>query len=793
MLHRLRRASFILSTLTLALVVAATSAVLAVVDATMVRPLPFADASRLVRVYMQPPGTSDFGQANPLSAVVFARAREQAGSLSGIEGIWTGERAIGGDGEPESVPGARVSNGFFSVLGASPAIGRTFTREEELANARLVVLSHGLWQQRYGGKPDVLGRTISIDREPFTVIGVMGPAFEPVYAVSEFWTPLDIHGGRVILPNATFVQTVARLAPGATVEKVTSELDRVLARAREESLDNLKGWNIAAKPLREAQFGSAAPALSILLVAIVALALVAGANLANVTLADLLSRQPELALRLALGASRARLLVSELWQAALVTFAGGAIGLGLTALALPLLLQLDTTNTSPTRAVALDWRAAVASLAMAAIVIAAATAAALARVARQDLASSFVGLGLRTIGSRAHARFGSWLVGVQTALVLVLLVSGALLLTAFDRTARTNPGFDPNHLFGAQLRFTETSYPTQEARTAFVRAVLDRVRAVPGVVSASTTLNFFIPGFAIQTLVQVEGQPTPTGQGYTVLFHRISPGYFDTMKIPVLEGRAIDDHDIATTVPVAVVSRQFAAKFWPGASAVGRRVQRGGATSPWITIIGVAGDVSDAGFSQAPIETLYIPFAQNNNTNGPVSLVVRTAGDSAGLVGQIRAAVWAVDPAQPLGGAITLDKFLDDSLGPQRFRTTLLMIFGGIGLVIALVGVYGVAARSVADRTREVGVRLALGGRPRAVWLAVASRALGAVAIGAVAGTGAALLAVRAISRFLPDVTSAPPAAIGLAISVLLATSVAAVLVPSWRATRVDPLTVLRG
>ena len=284
---------------------------------------------------------------------------------------------------------------------------------------------------------------------------------------------------------------------------------------------------------------------------------------------------------------------------AFVTFAGGALGLGLTALALPLLLQLDTTNTSPTRAVALDWRAAAASLAMAAIVIAAATAAALARVARQDLASSFAGLGLRTIGSRGHARFGSWLVGVQTAIVLVLLVSGALLLTAFDRTARTNPGFDPNHLFGAQLRFTETSYPTQDARTAFVRAVLDRVRAVPGVVSASTTLNFFIPGFAIQTLVQVEGQPTPTGQGYTVLFHRISPGYFETMRIPVLEGRAIDDHDIATTMPVAVVSRQFAAKFWPGASAVGRRLQRGGATSPWITIVGVAGDVSDAGFSQA--------------------------------------------------------------------------------------------------------------------------------------------------------------------------------------------------
>ena len=405
----------------------------------------------------------------------------------------------------------------------------------------------------------------------------MGPAFEPVYAASEFWTPLDIHGGRVILPNATFVQTVARLAPGATVEKVTSELDRVLARAREESSDNLKGWNIGAKPLREAQFGSARRRRCRFCSSRSSRSRWWRARISPTSRSPICSpgsrswRFGWRSARVARGCScpscgRRR---SSRSQAA-------RSGSGLTALALPLLLQLDTTNTSPTRAVALDWRAAVASLAMAAIVIAAATAAALARVARQDLASSFVGLGLRTIGSRAHARFGSWLVGVQTALVLVLLVSGALLLTAFDRTARTNPGFDPNHLFGAQLRFTETSYPTQEARTAFVRAVLDRVRAVPGVVSASTTLNFFIPGFAIQTLVQVEGQPTPTGQGYTVLFHRISPGYFDTMKIPVLEGRAIDDHDIATTVPVAVVSRQFAAKFWPGASAVGRRASTRG-------------------------------------------------------------------------------------------------------------------------------------------------------------------------------------------------------------------------
>lgn len=793
MLHRLRRASFILSTLTLALVVAAASAVLAVVDATMVRPLPFADGAHLVRVYLQPPGTSDFGQANPLSAAVFARAREQAGSLTGIEGIWTGERAIGGEGDPESVPGARVSNGFFSLLGASPEIGRTFTVDEEVAGAKLVVLSHALWQQRYGANLSVLGRTILIDREPYTVIGVMSGSFEPAYAASQFWTPLDIHSGRVILPNATFVQTVGRLAPGASIEKVRSELDRVLARAREESSDNLKGWRINAIPLREAQFGAATPALSILVVAILALGFIAGANLANVTLADLLSRQSELALRLALGASRGRLLAQELWHGAMIAAVGGVLGLMLAALALPLLMRLDATTTIATTATLLDWRAGLASVALAALVIGASTTISVARVAKRDLAPSFAGSGARTIGSRRHTRFGSWLVGIQTALVLVLLVSGALLLAGFDRAARTNPGFDPSHLVGAQLRFTETSYPTQEGRTAFVRAVLDHVRAVPGVVSASTTLNYFIPGFAVQTLVQIEGQPTPTGQGHTVMFHRISPGYFETMRIPMIEGRAIDDHDIASTMSVAVVSRQFATKFWPGASAIGHRFQRGGASTPWATIVGVAGDVSDAGFGQAPVETIYIPFAQNNNTNGPVSLVVRTAGDSSSIVAQIRAAVWAVDPAQPIGGVRTLDKFLDDSLGPQRFRTTLLAIFGGIGLVIALVGVYGVTARHVADRTREVGVRLALGGRPHAVWITVASRALSAVGLGAIAGAGASLVAGRAIVRFLPDEAGAPSVAIGVAAAVLLSTSVLAVLVPAWRATRVDPLTILRS
>jgi predicted permease len=791
MLHK-RRVAFLLCTLTLALVVASTSAVLAVVDATLVRPLPFVDSHQLVRLYLQPPGTSDFAQANPFGSIMFARAREQAGSLSGIEGIWTQERAIGGEGEPESVPAARVSNGFFSLLGASPVIGRTFTADEELANARLVVLSYGLWQRRYGGDRSVLGRTLLIDREPHTVIGVMGAMFEPVYASSQFWTPLDIHSGRIILPTATFIQTVGRLAPGATVQRVGSELEPVLARAQEQAPDTWRGWRIGARPLRDAQFGAATPALSILLVAIVALSLVAGANLANVTLADLLGRRSELALKVALGASRRRLLRDELLRGSVMTGAGAVLGLVLTALALPLLLQLDTTNAIPRNAVTLDWRAATMSVALAALVIVVAIVVALARTAREDLASSSINLGARTIGSRRDARFGSWLVGVQTALVLVLLVSGAFLLAGFDRAARTDPGFDPHHLVGAQLRLTDSAYPTQDARTAFVNTVLDRVRAVPGVVSASTTLNYFIPGFVIQTLVQIEGRPTPTGDGHTVTFHRISPGYFETMRIPVFEGRTFDAHDTAASPPVAVVSRLFASRMWPGESAVGKRVQRS-STSAWITVIGVVGDVSDAGFGQAPLETLYVAYAQQNNTNAPATLVVRIAGDSAAVVAGIRGAVLAIDPAQPIGGVTTVTKFLDDSLGPQRFRTTLVTIFAAIALALALIGVYGVAARGVADRTREVGVRLALGGLPQVVWLTVARRALGAIGAGAGVGILAAVFAVRLIERLLPDVAGASLSGAAIAVAVLAATSVVAVLLPAWRATRVDPLAVLRG
>jgi putative ABC transport system permease protein len=232
--------------------------------------------------------------------------------------------------------------------------------------------------------------------------------------------------------------------------------------------------------------------------------------------------------------------------------------------------------------------------------------------------------------------------------------------------------------------------------------------------------------------------------------------------------------------------------MWPGESAVGKRVQRS-STSAWITVVGVVGDVSDAGFGQAPLETLYVAYAQQNNTNAPATLVVRTAGDSAAVVAGIRAAVLAIDPAQPIGGVTTVAKFLDDSLGPQRFRTTLVAIFAAIALALALIGVYGVAARSVADRTREVGVRLALGGQPRAVWLTVARRALGAIGAGVGVGLVAAVLAARLIERFLPDVAGTSPAGAVIAVSVLVATSVAAVLFPAWRATRVDPLIVLRG
>jgi putative ABC transport system permease protein len=776
---------------TLALVAGAGGAVFAVVNATFVRALPFPHGDRLVRLYTHPPGTSAVKDRNPLHPLEFARFRRGLKNADAVEAFFARARAIGGADDPESVPAAQASAGALVLLGRGPMLGRTWTEEEDRALARVVVISHALWQRRFGGDRNILGRTLSVDREPHEIIGVMGPDFEPEYVfASELWTPLGIHEGNLPNPRSTYALTVARLRPGAALPQLDEEVRAAMAIAVAESPSTLRGWTAGAVGMRDFQFGAGRPALVLLLVAVAVLALLAAANLANVSLARAMSRRTELALRAALGASARDAYRLQVVESVLIAAAGALGGLVLAAWIAPALIALDPRVASVVGRVEVDWRVIAAAIVLSTAVATASGLLPVARELRGDVARRLNEGTSRTAGRRGDGSIVLVLLAGQAALAVVLLAAGAVVLAGFTRTSRINPGFDPSNVVGAQIRLSAAAYPSDAERVAIVGRILESVRTLPGVVDASTTLNFFIPGFAWQTTVEIENRPSPDGQPHTVQLRRVSPRYFSTMRIRLLAGRDFTPTDRRDSPPVCVVSRSFADRFWPGETALDRRVIRAGST---LRVVGIVDDVYDVGLGQAPEATFYVAYAQNSPPTAAVSLVVRTAGEPRALIRPIRAAVLAVDAAQPLDAVTTFDQFMSDSLGPQRFRSTVLLVLAGLGLTIAGVGIYGLTARSVVERTREVGVRLALGARPGAVWRLIVTQALRAVLLGVVAGIVASVGTTTVLVKLLPDVTLADPEALAAAVAALVLTALVAAAWPARRAVRIDPVIAMRA
>jgi putative ABC transport system permease protein len=776
---------------TVTIVVTAVTAVFTVANVTFLRPLPFPHADRLVRLYLQSPGRPEFKDANPLTPLQLERYRERIRSLERIEGIWSGERALTGDGDADAVPAGRVTAGFFALFGGRLEAGRVFTEQEAAADDKVVVLSHALWTRRYAGDRGAIGRALLIDGEPHTIVGVMGREFEPAFVVSQLWTPLSTRNpmGRTLLSS---VVSYGLLPAGGSLAQARTEIDRVFADLAAENPTLLKGWSAGVKDLREAQFGAQGPAVLMLLAAVAALGLIAIANLANLTLADVMYRRADFAVKAALGASRTALASTEMTQAVILAAAGGAGGLMAASWLVPALLALDRSNRVAAAQASIDWRVALCAFAVATIVILAAVAVPVLRLAGPALASDVATGSRRAIGGTGARRLRAVLVTAQTALALVLLSTGSQVVIALYRTSRIDPGFDPSNVISGQLRLSAHLFPTERDRAQFVDRVLAQLRATPGVVNAGTSLNTFTVNFFFTTLARIEDHPSPDGQGYTVQYRRISPGYLETMRIPVIRGRGFDARDDTDAPLVAVVSRGFARRFWGDADPIGKRVQRGANTTTWITIVGVVGDARDVGLNLDASDTLYTPYYQGSNAAAPVGLVVRTAGDPRGMVAAVKRAIWQVDVNQPLANVATLDGFLADSLGAHRFRAMLVGACGLVGLVLALIGTYGVTARSVVERTREVGIRLALGGRPADVWWTVTWSSVKAVAAGAAAGIVASMLAGAGLAALLPDVGGGIWKAAAACAAGLVLVGALAAMVAARGAVSIDPLIAIK-
>ena len=771
---------------TLTIVVASVTAALAVADTTLLRPLPFPHSSRLVLVYLQPPGTSAFRDSTPLDRWEFKRYHAEVQRMERLEGIEPAAMAVADAGEPESILGGRVSRGFFDLLGGTPALGRAFTPDEVAGNARLVVLGDAIWRRRYGGNPGIVGRAIRIDREPYTVIGVMRSDFEPAFTRTEFWTPLFV--AQTSPAGFTSVRTIGRLPSPDAAADTLGEL-RALWTQMAAQAPALAGWSVNQLDLHRGQYGPRRAAAWMLLAAAIALMLLAAANLTNLTLADVLFRREEFALRAALGGSRSRIAQPEFVECVTLAGAGALLGLVGAAWLLPALLSLNPADTARDGPISIDWRIWAASLTASMTVMLSSAGGPVWRATGRDLT---VGHGTRGgAGGRAASRIRQLLVAGQATLAVVLLATGALVVQALQRASDAEPGFDAGNVLTAQVRLTDAVLPTEVDRTTFVRRMLEEVRGTSGVIDAGITLNPFVANGGISTIVRIEDHPRPDGTGYSVQFRRVSPGYFEAMRIRLFDGRTLTDQDSAGMMPVAVVSRAFAKRFWADTSPVGRRIRRGSA-NVWQTIVGVVDDVRDVGLDLEPAPTVYTAYYQQNAANFPVALVVRTAGDPATWEPAVKRAIWAVDASQPLANVRTMQNFLDETLGRRRFRATLVAVFGLIGTLLATIGIYGVTARSIAERTREVGIRVALGGDTRAVWMTMAAASARTVAAGALVGVVLSMAAIRGLAALLPEITGPAWIAAALAGIVLAMAGVVTSMIAARRVLQVEPAQALR-
>ena len=775
---------------TVAVVVAAAASVFAIANATVFRRLPFPSAERLVRIGAVTSG-QDARTAGTLFPIAFARYRDLARSFEAIEGAWIEDRSVVGAAEPATLSGARVTAGYLPLLGAQLLHGRVFTEAEAAARAPVVVLGHDTWSAMFAGDPAAVGRSLAIDGEPFTVIGVLHAGFEPPFGRPAFYTPLDYR--RHDRLRATVINAIGRIPPGLSIGQMSGELESALRVARQDVPDLLQDYRVAVIDLRDSLYGSRRPALIVLVVAVAALMLVAIANLANLTIADLLTRRAEFALRRALGGGRIVIALPELAHCATVGILGGAAGLGATALLMPPMLALDPAGALVSDLVEIDWRVALACVTLAIAMMGVTVAVPLARMSRADAGSVTISTGRRAAGSRASRRARAALVAAQAAITLVLLSSAALIITTLQNTAAIDPGFDPRNVVTLQLRLSERAFPDVQARARFVANLLQRLREVPGVVAAGTTLNPFRNGGGFTTNVHVEDRPAPDGSEHSMQYRRVSPGYFEALGVRLVKGRTFTADDDLEGQPVAIVSRSFAEKFWPGGDPLARRIRRGPAAAPFQAIVGVVDDVRDAGLQVAPGPTLYTPYFQGSSPAAPVALVVRTAGHPSGFVGAIKRAVWSIDSNQPLSNIVTLTDYLAAGLGPQRFRAILVTLCGCFGLLLATIGTYAVTARSVLERTREIGVRIAVGGDPASVRWTMAGTSLRAVFGGTLVGILGATAAHAGIARLLPELDGPAWRLRAGAAAVLLVIGGAAAAIASRQAVSIDPARALQA
>ena len=775
---------------TLALGIGVNTAMFSAVDAVLIRPLPYPNADRLVMVWndmMRTEGESKFFTSPP-------EWREwRAGNtvFSDIAATQPGDAALSGTGEPEELPARRVTGNFWSVLGVKPLLGRVFTEREDVNGARVVVISHGLWQRRFGAAPEIVGRTITLNDTSYEVVGVMPREFYfmpasdiDVWMPASFASPMLMNGWGWL-----DVQTVARLKPGVSLQQAREAMAALNLRVTASRVPIPRSATVV--PLREELAGKTYLSLIVLLAAAGVVLLIACVNLANLLLARGTLRRREVAVRAAIGAGRGRLIRQFLIESLVLSLGGALAGL---VLAVPVMRFLDTLVPATMAAVrlTLDWRVLAVSAAVAIVAAVVFGLVPAIRGSRLDLVTALRDGGRGNAGARSHG-FQHSLIVAETALAVLLLTIGGLLLQTFQHLQQIDLGIKGDRVL--TLVTPLFRYKEHDQRVAFVNAQLEKIRAVPGVISAGAISRVPLTVTDQATFYRLPGQSMDDTAAQVALSRVVTRDYFGTMGAALRDGRFFAISDRRSDAPAAIVNESFADRHYPGRSPLGQRVQFGnrGPKGYWYTIVGVVKEIRDRGVAEDVQPTIYRVHEQaDQSSDQPSGIVVRASIDPASLVPAIRQAIWSVDKNQPVARIQTIDDIVGKQLAVPSQNTVLLVAFALLALLLASVGLYGVLAYAVTQRASEIGVRMALGATARDILLAFSGRGLVLTLTGLVVGVGLAMAAARTMRTLFYDFQPDYVAAVGLASMVLLVVAVVASGIPALRASRINPLIVLQ-
>jgi putative ABC transport system permease protein len=780
----------IVATLTLALGVGATTAIFSVVNPVLFEPLPYPNADRITSVAEL---TTD-GSRNDGTFAMYKAFVARTGAFDAFAVLKPWQPTLTTREQPERLTGQRVSADYFRVFGRAPAIGRTFDAADDRAGGpNVIVLSDALWRRRFGADRSIVGREVTLDDNPFVVLGVMPPDFENVLAPdAELWGPMqyELSQGRAW---GHHLRTVARLAPGVSIDRASREVQSVgqavIAEERPPSYD--PNTRFVTTRLQDDLTAGVRPALFAMIGGVLLVLVIACVNVTNLLLARGAHRRGEFAVRVALGAARGRLVRQLLTECLLLSLIGGALGMAVASIGVKALIALSPPELPRLGAIQLDGVVLAFGLLVTTLIGLAFGVTPALQAAHSDPNAELQQGSRRNVGG--HQRTRRVLVVAEVALALVLLVSSGLLLRSIERLFAVTSGFDSSGIVTMQVATTGKRYRDDATRLRFFEDALAAVKRVPGVMSAGTTGLLPLSGERDEYGVHFDATPTRPARSFSSFRYAVSPGYLETMRIPLVRGRSILESDRLGAPRVALISESLARLAFPGVDPIGQRLRVGPPDGEPFTVVGVLGDVRQLSLALPRSEAVYTSAAQWFWPEVAMSIVVRTRDRGTSIAPAIRDAVWSVDKDQPVVRVATMNELLASTASSRRFALILFEIFAAAALVLAVAGIYGVLAGSVAERTREIGVRAALGASQQRVLRLVLGQGLRLTLVGIAIGLAVASVATRAMETMLFGVSRLDPVTYIGVVVVLVGASLIACAIPAWRAARVDPVRALRA